>query len=223
MKMLIIRPEPAAHSTADKVIAAGHQAIIMPLFSVRPVAWEAPDAALFNGLLITSANALRHGGDVLIRYHHLPLHAIGTATAGTALQMGFTLGCVGDAGLSALLKDIALKYGDARLLWLGGRHYMRHEDDNALIMMRHTVYESFAQVPPPEFASIVAQADCILLHSPRAARHFAQLVEDKHLNRADINLAALSPAIATAAGAGWRRVCVASTPNEEDLLQAACV
>jgi uroporphyrinogen-III synthase len=35
----------------------------MPLFAIVPLDWTAPDPAQFDGLVLTSANAVRHAGE----------------------------------------------------------------------------------------------------------------------------------------------------------------
>jgi len=59
MKLLVIRPQPGADATAARIVNAGHEALLMPIFAVEPVAWEAPSAADYDGILLTSANAVR--------------------------------------------------------------------------------------------------------------------------------------------------------------------
>ena len=66
-----------------------------------------------------------------------------------------------------------------------------------------------------------AAVDRVLLYSARSAAHFAALVDRHRLRRATIALAALSPAVAAAAGPGWRTVAVAGSPREDALFAAA--
>jgi uroporphyrinogen-III synthase len=62
------------------------------------------------------------------------------------------------------------------------------------------------------------QADTVMLHSVRAASHFASLVASEGLDKAAISLTALSQKIALAAGKGWKSVHVAVRPNDAALL-----
>ena len=57
-----------------------------------------------------------------------------------------------------------------------------------------------------------------LLHSARAARRLAALVDGR---RSAISLAALSPAVAAAAGAGWGHVAAADAPSDAALVALA--
>jgi len=64
----------------------GIDAVVMPLFEVRAVPWHAPDPTAFDMLLLTSANALRHGGGELGRLRLLPVAAVGEAASPGAAQ-----------------------------------------------------------------------------------------------------------------------------------------
>src|SRR3546814_5342631 len=78
--LLILRPEPGASMTAGRATALGLQPVCYPLFQVRPCVWDAPDPAEFDAIMLTSANALLHGGPQLDRFKHLPAFAVGEAT-----------------------------------------------------------------------------------------------------------------------------------------------
>ena len=84
----VLRPEPGNRVTAIAIEAQGHRTIRLPLFETRPVAWAAPDAAGYDALIVTSANAFRHGGTGLVRLLDLPVWAVGAATAEFARRDG---------------------------------------------------------------------------------------------------------------------------------------
>src|SRR3546814_7500043 len=67
LPLLILRPEPGASMTAGRATALGLQPVCYPLFQVRPCVWDAPDPAEFDAIMLTSANALLHGGSQLDR------------------------------------------------------------------------------------------------------------------------------------------------------------
>ena len=83
-RLIVLRPEPGASATVERAQALGLDAFAIPLFRVEPIAWTAPDAGQFEGLLLTSANAVRHGGDQLERLRGLPVYVVGEATAEAA-------------------------------------------------------------------------------------------------------------------------------------------
>ena len=219
MKLLIIRPDPAARRSAIAASAAGMAADIMPLFAVAPVCWALPDPLMFDALLITSANAVHHAGDQLAGLSDLPVLVVGAQAARAARGAGFDIAITGNADKASLLAA-AKKCGFGRLLWLAGKHRTAAAPDEVLIAAREIVYEARELPAPHDFARRVGHADAVLLYSPRAARYFAALVGENNCDREGIAIAALSPEIANAAGAGWRTVAIADSPNEQALLLA---
>lgn len=199
----VLRPEPGNAATAARIEALGRRALRLPLFAVRAVAWDAPDPAEYDSLVLTSANALRHGGEALTTLADLPVHAVGAATAAAARAAGFAVVAVGEGGVGALQPP-------GRVLRLVGRDHHVLADADTII-----VYASEALDPDLDaLAGGVA-----LLHSARAARTLADRVTD----RSGIALAAISPAAAAAAGSGWHRIAVAPQPTDMDLISAALV
>jgi uroporphyrinogen-III synthase len=65
------------------------------------------------------------------------------------------------------------------------------------------------------------QVDIVLLASARTAVHFAAECDRLGLARSGIAIAAISPAVAEAAGPGWRSAAIAVQPDEAALLAAA--
>ena len=70
--VLILRPQPGADESAARARALGLDPVVAPLFTVRPLAWEAPNPADFDAVMMTSANAARFGGDGLTPFIDLP-------------------------------------------------------------------------------------------------------------------------------------------------------
>lgn len=203
--LVILRPEPGASRTAARAEAMGLDVRLMPLFTVVPVEWRAPDPARFDGLVLTSANAVRHGGEELEKLKALPVHAVGEATAAMARAAGFTIASVGEGGS----RDMHLPDGQ-RLLHLAGSE---HHGTGAAATI--AVYEARPLDHPP---GLEALANCVAaVHSPRAGRRLAELVE----SRRSIRIAAISPAAAEACGRGWRQVEAATQPNDPALLALA--
>lgn len=221
MKLLIVRPLPSAEITAQRSIKQGFNPIVMPLFTVLPVAWVVPDICNYDALLITSANAVRHGGAGLEPYRALPVFAVGGATAQAAQAAGFTVTATGDRDGNQILQT-AFERGRRNILWLSGTDTAPLRPVPSMRLDRVTVYQSAPLPAPLNLADMLALPDLIAaLHSPRSARHFAAQCALHGVTRAAVSLAVLSPAVASAAGAGWRHVAVAAMPNDAALLQAA--
>ncbi|MGH6612997.1 uroporphyrinogen-III synthase [Sphingomonas sp.] len=209
----VLRPEPGNAATAARADALGLQVIRLPLFAVTPVAWVVPDASAYDALILTSANALRHGGEGLTGLRTLPVFAVGDRTAEAARAAGFDVMTTGIADLAALLA-LAEARGIARALHLAGRD--RAPGESAVIRRAITVYESNAIAIAPDAIGAL-EGSVALLHSARAARRLAALIH----NRKTIRIAALSEAVIDAAGQGWAGQAVAARPDDDALLAAA--
>lgn len=116
-KLLLLRPEPGLSASVTRARALGLDVIACPLFRVGPVEWALPDSARFDGLLLTSANALRNGGPGLRQLVGLPVHAVGPATAEAARAAGFEVDSVGTTNVADLLNQLP---ANLRLLHLAG-------------------------------------------------------------------------------------------------------
>lgn len=209
-RVLVLRPQPGADATVRRARERGLEAVAVPLFEVEPLSWEAPDASGFDGLLLTSANAVRHAGDGLQSLRGLKAYAVGEATAEAARDAGFDIASSGDSGVDRLLGSLE---PGLKLLHLCGED-RREPTDGRQQITALAVYRA----RPIDGADLAAAAGSVaLIHSPRAGRRFAELVE----SRASIAIAAISPAAAQAAGEGWERVEAADKPDEDALLALA--
>lgn len=209
-RVIVLRPEPGASETVRKARERGLEAISIPLFELEPVSWQAPGPEQFDGLLLTSANAVRLGGEGLHGLRGLAACAVGEATADAARNAGFRVAVTGDCGVARLLA--ALPPG-SRLLHLCGA------DRKPVTWATQTITEIFVyQSKPIEAPLLSATSDSVtLIHSPRAGQRLAELVSD----RASISIAAISPAAAEATGSGWKSVAVADRPTDDALLALA--
>ena len=209
-RLLVLRPEPGASASVARARKRGLEAIAIPLFHVEPVSWDAPEAERFDGLLLTSANAVRHGGEQLRALRGLKVYSVGKQTAMEAQEAGFTVAATGEAGVDQLLGSIG---SELRLLHLCGAD-RRQPTRTGHEITELVVYRS-KEVAAPDLSA--APGAVVLIHSPRAGQRFAQLIKD----RATISIAAISEIAATAAGVGWRTVETAEWPTDEGLLALA--
>ena len=208
--LVVLRPESGATATCEAARSRGLAPISIPLFRIEPVAWRAPDTHGFDGLLLTSANAARHGGSELARLRDLPVHVVGEVTAAAATEEGLRVETVGSGGVDDLLAKFD---SELRLLHLCGEH--RREPRRSVTPI--VVYRSAALPPPKELAKI--EGAVVAVHSPRAARRLAEVSSE--LDRSRICIAAISEEAASAAGEGWERPEAAAEPNDSALLALA--
>ncbi|WP_310468545.1 uroporphyrinogen-III synthase [Sphingomonas sp.] len=209
--LFILRPEPGASDSAGRAKAMGLEAVVAPLFAVAPVAWDVPDAAGFDGLLLTSANPVRHGGEGLARVRGLPVYAVGEASAAAARAAGFSVAASGDGDVMRLLGSVA---PGLRLLHLCGAN-RRALDGAAQAITPVVVYCAEALARPDALDTLGGQVAAV--HSPRAAARLSELVDQ----RSAIRIAAISAAAAEAAGDGWEHVETADAPSDAALLALA--
>lgn len=206
--LLLVRPEPGLSASAARAQELGLPTICCPLFQLEAVDWALPDKGAFDAMLLTSANAIRHGGPQLEALTCLPVHAVGAATAGTARAAGFNVVTTGDHDVVELLETIP---AGVRLLHLAGEDRIA---TGRAKLTAITVYRSRALESP---ALPDTNGRVVALHSPRAARRLAGLVDQ----RGGTRLAAISQAAADAAGSGWEEVAVAGMPADDSLLALA--
>ena len=219
MKLLIVRPQPGADATAKRVREAGFEPLVVPLFAIEPVQWAVPEPATYDALLLTSGNAVRMATGQLQDLAALPIYAVGAATTDALIEAGFSVAATGMSGVDDIL-GMAKADGRRRLLWLAGEDRTDAQPREGMTLNVRTVYRSAAIPALAGFTENVATADAVLLHSARAARHFANLSENLGIDRVNIVIAVMSAKIAEAAGSGWHAVAVAEQPNDTSLLSA---
>lgn len=208
--LVIVRPEPGASATAKSATAMGLRPLVLPLFEVRPLVWEAPEPAGYDGLLLTSANAVRHGGAELRMLKGLAAYCVGEATASCARDAGFDIVTTGRGGAEDLLGS--LRKG-LKLLHLTGLD--RKAPSNPVQSIDALpVYESVEL--PASLESIGGSV--VALHSPRAASALARRYAG---SRNGMAIAAISAETAAAAGEGWDDVEAAGEPTDAALLAIA--
>jgi uroporphyrinogen-III synthase len=185
MRILITRPVEDSERTAEALWAAGHEAVVVPLFEIQPLTHVMP--VHFDAFIATSANALRHAR--LTPEHSVaPIFTVGDATATAAKQAGF--GAIhsarGDSADLAILLKATLQPG-ARIGYLAGTP----RQDDALqalsglftLHMLETYQTVAAETMPDRICSglISSQIDAVLHFSPRSAQVFADLIDKAQL------------------------------------------
>jgi uroporphyrinogen-III synthase len=222
--VLVLRAAGDAAATAARLAARGHAPLVAPLFDPRPLPWE-PPARPPAALALTSARAAELAGPGLAAFAALPAWCVGEATARAARAAGLAraqaLGAGGAAGLAVAIA--ALDPPPARLLWLAGRERVAIPPIPGCVVEERAVYavELLPLAPAAARALAGGAIDCVLLHSPRMAAWFAAECDRLGLARGQLQLAALSPGVAAAAGPGWAGVSIADRPEEAALLAAA--
>jgi uroporphyrinogen-III synthase len=211
-RILVVRPQPGADRTVARLRARGLNAVAIPLFEVEPRSWSIESPKCYDALMLTSANALRYGGQTLGQLLDLPTYAVAAATADAAQAAGFPLAWVGNDDAQSLIGKLEAD-GHQRVLHLCGED-VRAFDPGSLKVERCVTYAARQAAPSAEFQKILADAAIVMLHSPRAAARFAELCTA----RSTVTLVTISTNAANAAGAGWQKVAVAANKSDEAMI-----
>lgn len=208
---LVLRPAPGAARTLARLAALDVPARALPLFAVSPRAWAPPAAGEHDALLLTSANAVRHAGAGLAAVAHLPVVAVGEATAAAARAAGLVVAVTGAGDVAAAVAGAG---AFPRLLHLAGADHVAVPG-----VERRIVYASLPLPVDAAALEAAARGGVALLHSARAAARFAEVLPAGA--RGDVRLACLSAAVARAAGEGWAALAVAPRPADAALAALA--
>jgi len=216
----VTRAEPGASATARRLRALGREPLVAPVLEVRPL-----DAAIdlegAAALAFTSANAVRAFA-ARKPERALPVFAVGEATAKAARDAGFVAVEPAEGDVSALARLIAARRPG---LVLNPTAAEPAADLGALLaasgvaVRTAALYETLPAEPARALAALDA-VSTVLVHSPKAARRLAELLDAAALARlafACISEAAARPLVQ----AGARYVGVAPFPTEAALLKLA--
>ncbi|MGL4729824.1 MAG: uroporphyrinogen-III synthase, partial [Bosea sp. (in: a-proteobacteria)] len=231
MAVLVLRPEPDATRTAQKLAKRGWRPIIAPLFVVADTGESLPHGP-FDALVVTSAHgAARLGSADFASLKRLPVFAVGAQTARVAAELGFKEIRIADGDRHSLVELIVASLPpDARLLAALGRD--RHEDwINDLKRRGHdvalwTAYEAktVTQLPEAAASALKEEAHLAALHfSQRGAETFLALADEAGLGeqaRATRNIAMSAEVAASLVAAGVIRLGVAHEPTLPAMLDA---
>jgi len=219
VKVLIIRPQPGADATARRFAAAGYAPLLMPLFAIEHLPLQTVSVDGYDAILLTSGNAARAACGFLENARDIPIYAVGSATASALAHLSLPVAATGSSGVEALV-GVAAADGHIKLLWLAGEDHSAVPQIAGVHIDIAIVYRSAALETPAHFAAQVELCDAVILHSSRAATHFARLCDAAGLSRSNITLATFSNAIAASAGEGWAQIIVAASPNDAALMDA---
>ncbi len=220
MNVIIIRAPPAADATAKRAQEAGFDTLVAPLFSVEALPWPVPNPADYDGLLVTSANAIRQGGSGIKSLGKLPVLAVGPTTAEAAGIAALQVALTGEEGAQQLV-EAAYAKGFRKLLWLRGADFTPFVSPAAMTCDSVAVYRHSALPIGKKLTKALTKSSLFLVHSARSAEHLARemarcgIAKDQHC------IAALSSTIANSVGEGWREIITAKQPNDVALLSVA--
>jgi uroporphyrinogen-III synthase len=220
LRVAITRAEPEADRTAERVRARGAVAIVAPLLTIVPCAYDTNTEGA-QAILFTSSNGVRAFPDIRGARDRVVL-TVGDATAEAAREAGFSnvRSADGDVGALAALARAELDPAKGKLIHIAGDHVAGDLGGElraaGFSVERRLAYASVAASVLPE--ALRTSLNIVLFHSARAAETFLALGAP---NAAQLTAGCLSAAIAEAAAkTSWNRIVIAPQPREDDLLAA---
>jgi uroporphyrinogen-III synthase len=223
MRLLVTRPLEDALTLKARLEQLGHEVSLSPLLEIVPRDDIDIPALRYQSVAVTSANALRclDGDPRLDGLRHLPVWTVGPQSAAAARQAGFArvTETGGDGiGLARHIMDEARPEAGP-ILYLSGRDtasdFSGRLKRAGFAVTRVIVYEAR---PAVALASAAAEAQGVLLYSPRSARLWLDLAGRQGIPVSVMMHFCLSPNIAAILPSGFATR-VAARPEENALLE----
>ena len=210
MAVLLTRPHPDSEASAARLRDKGFEVLLAPMLRFEAVGLQDDPEGQYDGVIVTSANALRAIESQLpgSRLLKLPLFTVGEHSSSTARGMGFRKVISADGDTAALRERVLKSVRDkelkkkSRLLYLAGadvtRDLVSELGANGIEVVPQTTYRMAALSTLPRevceaFAANRVQA--VLHYSRRSAAAFLQAVRAEGI---EISALALPPRISSA-------------------------
>jgi uroporphyrinogen-III synthase len=238
MSILVTRPHSDNEATAEGLRARGHVVLFAPVLKFEPVAFHDESEADYNGIIVTSANAIRAVAPHLQSREllQLPLFAVGEHTAAAARDAGFAQVIVAGGDAAALRDKVVQSARDkvvkkkSTLLYLAGADLSRDLSGElgaeGFNVVTQTTYRMapVKHLPREVCEGFAAHGIGAVLHySRRSARAFLEAARDEgvEISALAIPQCCLSETVAgVLREAGASQVLVAATPDENALFDA---
>ena len=238
MAVLLTRPHPDSEASAARLRDKGFEVLLAPMLRFEAVGLQDDPEGQYDGVIVTSANALRAIESQLpgSRLLKLPLFTVGEHSSSTARGMGFRKVISADGDAAALRERVLKSVRDkelkkkSRLLYLAGadvtRDLVSELGANGIEVVPQTTYRMAALSTLPRevceaFAANRVQA--VLHYSRRSAAAFLQAVraEGIEISALAVPQCCISGNVAAVLHeAGALRVNVAASPDENALFGA---
>jgi uroporphyrinogen-III synthase len=193
MKLIITRPEEDAAPLIEKLERLGHDCISLPLLEIIPRATVTVPGPSYQAICLTSANGIR-AAQIAPDLLHLPVFTVGPQSKAEAQRRGFNHVSAHGGDVAGLARFIAghLQPENGPILYLSGAE-TSGDLEGKLKAQKFKVDRVIAYDAEPahiaDFTKIVADADAVLLYSPRSAQLWHSQVEshdcDGHIKKLD--------------------------------------
>jgi uroporphyrinogen-III synthase len=172
LRLIITRPEEDALPLQRKLEAMGHSAVSLPLVEIVPYTDVSIPAKHYQALCITSANGLR-GIPLPDHLKQITMYTLGPQSAAQATKAGFSNLKTGGGNVYGLAEFIAsnLNLENGPLLYLSGEETSGDLEGQlrarGFEVDRIKLYD--AKPTAPDLRLHIADADAVMLYSPRTA------------------------------------------------------
>ena len=223
MKIIITRPQEDAGPLAEKLIALGHQPIVLPLLKIVARSDILIPLKPYQAICLTSANAVRVLNDVS-GIKSIPLFAVGPQSKQMALDKGFINVEERGGDVIGLHNYISghLNPKNGPVLYLSGSETSGDLEgrlkQSGFEVDRIITYDAMPANLQGQQGQI-KYADSVVLYSPRSAKLWVQQIENLSLefSAQSIKHICLSSNVAANLPQSWPRA-IAATPTEPALL-----
>jgi uroporphyrinogen-III synthase len=222
-RVWVTRAAPAAEQTAERLRALGVEPIVAPLLEIRPLAGPEIDLTGVGAIAFTSANAVRSFAECSTE-RGLTVFAVGAATAAAAKAARFRSVLSTDGDVASLAAGIASRKREIVGEVLHPSAAEPAGDLKGALTRRGiptrglALYESVPVRPPEAFLAQIPNLFGVVLHSPKAARGLAAILEAAPAPR--LRAWCLSRAVARPlAATPLAELTAASSPSEDALLK----
>lgn len=182
MRLLVTRPLDDGLELAERLGQLGHEALVEPLLSIAPDLAAALPLAGATALLFTSANGVRAFARLSPRRTG-PVYVVGSATAAAARAAGFPDIREGEGDVAGLAARILADPPAGEVLHASAREPAGDLAGRLVAAgrpaRRVAVYATNETRLPGEALRAALSAPIILVHSARAGRRLARLLEEQ--------------------------------------------
>lgn len=226
--ILITRPEEDARDYARELEDEGFSCLVAPMLSFKAVDFECPDLSFYDGILFTSAHAVRMLGEVSGR--DITAYCVGKYTADASRQAGFSkVEAAAGTGkdLAALVTDLP-DVGAQRFLHVHGQHVafplvetLREQGISADGLVVYEA-EKAACIPDHIMAALSdKKIDVVTFFSKRTAEAFIDCVRAQKLDESlqYTKVLSISDAVLECVRfCDWEEMYVSETPDRNGMM-----
>lgn len=225
--VLLTRPIDDAGTSKRRLELMGHEVLVAPMMRIMPVTFAVPDQT--ESLIVTSANAVRHGLRNLDD-RNWTVYCVGEATAEAAKAEGFSKLVVGPGTARGLMPLLLDSSGSVKRKFT----HMAGEEisydiagalrQNGFEAKATTVYQAAPSTSVPfdvEAALNAGVISHVLFYSPRTATIFEELVadQDKHEWLHRLSALCISTRVAEMLIGPWRTIKAGILPSEQAMFK----